>query len=156
MDQQFGFIYPAFINEFSDQEVSNYKELGIDIDSYLNHASELLNQDFSVEAITKNNFPYNELSPQVLAYCLSCSVTDFLKNKLGNPSIIAGYSMGLYAALYCGNAITFQNGLIIIKAAFELMKESAGDNKYGVATIVGLDRADINKILNRFPRCHYY
>jgi len=64
-----------------------------------------------------------------------------------NPDDIAGYSMGLYACLYCGGAITFKQGLDLIRKAYDLIKETTDHLDAGMGSIVGLSREDINGLI---------
>ena len=75
-----------------------------------------------------------------MSYIFSCAVSDLLKSKQVYPDYISGYSMGIYAALYCGQSVTFTEGLDLIKKAFELIKLTTQEMDTGMASIVGVYR----------------
>ncbi len=55
--------------------------------------------------------------------------------------------MGLYAALYCGQSVTFTEGLSLIKRAFELIKDATNQAETGMGSIVGLSKEDVLNLL---------
>jgi len=55
--------------------------------------------------------------------------------------------MGIYAALfYCGS-VTFKDGLMLVKSAWEKISKVTADGKYGMGMIVGLSEPDILDLL---------
>jgi malonyl CoA-acyl carrier protein transacylase len=57
--------------------------------------------------------------------------------------------MGFYSALFHSEAISFQDGILLIQKAYELINNDLKKQKYTMASIVGLDLNDINKILKK-------
>jgi [acyl-carrier-protein] S-malonyltransferase len=56
--------------------------------------------------------------------------------------------MGIYAGLcYCG-AVTFRDGLLLVKSAWEAISKVTAEGKYGMGMIVGLSEEDILALLN--------
>jgi [acyl-carrier-protein] S-malonyltransferase len=137
------FIFPAFISEYSGNEQEILRCYSDDFDTLLEKASVHLGIDLTTFDIVQNTFQDHELNTQFISYIFSCAVSDILKAKKVKPDYISGYSMGLYAALYCGQAISFADGLSLIKKVFELIKISTGNIETGMGSIVGLSKEDI-------------
>jgi [acyl-carrier-protein] S-malonyltransferase len=138
-----GFIFPAFVSEYSGNEPEILRRYSDDFDVLLKKASVHLGIDLTTFDIFHNNFQDHELNTQFISYIFSCAVSNLLKSKQTVPEYISGYSMGLYAALYCGQAITFTEGLDLIRKAFDLMKESTKKIDTSMGSIVGLSKEDI-------------
>jgi [acyl-carrier-protein] S-malonyltransferase len=141
------FIFPAFVSEYAGNEpemLRNYPDVFEDL---MVKASAHLIVDFTKFDIIQNNFRNHELNTQYISYLFSCAIADILKKKKVIPDYLAGYSMGLYAALYSGNAINFLQGLDLIALAYRLIKESTTDTSTGMASIVGLSKDDILEMI---------
>jgi [acyl-carrier-protein] S-malonyltransferase len=61
----------------------------------------------------------------------------------------AGHSLGEYAALVAGDAITFEGGLRAVAARGEAMHEAARTTSGGMAAILGLEFDDASEIAER-------
>ncbi|HET89472.1 MAG TPA: [acyl-carrier-protein] S-malonyltransferase [Chloroflexi bacterium] len=62
------------------------------------------------------------------------------------PSFVAGHSMGEFSALVAANALSFQDGLMLVRERGRLMKQAGEQNPGGMAAILGLDRAALEAI----------
>lgn len=88
-----------------------------------------------------------ELADQVVLHTVNCSIGEFLLKQGINPSIICGYSMGIYSALVCGKAISFENGLDMVQNAYFIMKKSLKDKCGAMAAIIGLNRNELESVI---------
>ena len=59
--------------------------------------------------------------------------------------VFAEHSMGIYAALVAARAMSLSQGLDIVRLAGELIDEVATKGDYGMASIIGLERDEINR-----------
>jgi len=67
-------------------------------------------------------------------------------DRLGSPDMVAGHSLGEYSALAAAGALTFEDGLRIVRLRGELMA-GAGDERPGtMAAILGMDDADVEQL----------
>jgi malonyl CoA-acyl carrier protein transacylase len=57
--------------------------------------------------------------------------------------------MGLYAALYTGGVIHFDEGIHLIIQAYNISKSVVGDIDSGMGSIIGLTEEEINEIINK-------
>lgn len=78
------------------------------------------------------------LYTQPCLYVISAILTDLLKEKGLSPSVVAGHSLGEYAALYAAGVFDFEAGLRLVKRRAELMEEASGGK---MVALVGFDRA---------------
>lgn len=142
-------IFPAFGNEYIGNEnkiISNYSDIA---DNLLNSASNLLNINFTNNPFSKEENSFNELSSQYLTYIFSCILSNILKNnKTKLSEHIAGYSMGIYAALYHAESISFEDGLLLIKNAYQFILKTLNNKKFSMGTIIGLEYNNVKEIIN--------
>jgi [acyl-carrier-protein] S-malonyltransferase len=141
------FIFPAFINEYPENPFSGLQELQNRFQELLTEASSLVDRDLAGFDFISNHFLWDELKTQYLTYTFSCAVGDILNGKKILPAYSAGYSMGIYAALFHAKVVTFAEGLFMIRNAYETIRNIVQDSKYGMCSIIGLNREDINSII---------
>jgi [acyl-carrier-protein] S-malonyltransferase len=86
------------------------------------------------------------LKLQVASYLLSMVSFDQYQRENGHWDIITEHSMGIYAALVAGGAVTFEDGLAITKG-IGLILEKAGEKiPGGMAAIIGLEGEAVKEI----------
>ena len=66
-----------------------------------------------------------------------------------NPAYVAGHSLGELTALTVSNALTYADGLKLVRTRGELMKEAGRLNPGGMAAIMGLDIPTLDRICMR-------
>ncbi|NOZ10591.1 MAG: ACP S-malonyltransferase [Gammaproteobacteria bacterium] len=62
------------------------------------------------------------------------------------PSIMAGHSLGEYAALVCGGAMNFIDGVSLVEARAKYMQEAVPAGAGGMAAILGLDDDQVGEV----------
>jgi len=65
------------------------------------------------------------------------------------PAYVAGHSLGELTALVAANAVTFADGLKLVRTRGELMKEAGRMNPGGMAAIMGLDIPTLDRLCLR-------
>jgi len=85
-------------------------------------------------------------------YAFSCAMYDTCRARGVNADLLAGYSFGIYAALYASGALSFTDGLAAVGRAFDLMDTVSRGRDYTMAITLGLTAGEIDAILSR----HYY
>jgi [acyl-carrier-protein] S-malonyltransferase len=73
----------------------------------------------------------------------SIAVDHLLKKNGMTPQAAAGHSLGEYSALVSAGALTFENGLKLVKIRGELMQHSGEKNPGTMAAILGITPEDI-------------
>jgi [acyl-carrier-protein] S-malonyltransferase len=66
-----------------------------------------------------------------------------------SPSFTAGHSLGEYSALVAAGALTFADGLRLVRERGRLMKEAGERNPGGMAAIIRLDDETVTNICQR-------
>lgn len=91
----------------------------------------------------------DSLSSQKLSYVVNCAICDLFKNSGIRMDYVVGYSMGIYAALYCGGICEFEDGLNILEKAFELIRSHCKSTSfaYEMAVVLGLTESEIHELL---------
>lgn len=59
------------------------------------------------------------------------------------PEAMAGHSLGEYSALVCGGALTFVDGVTLVRRRGQLMQEAVPRGRGAMAAILGLDDAAV-------------
>lgn len=85
---------------------------------------------------------------QSAIYTMSCACLGVFKEKFPEalPCAAAGLSLGEYAALCCGGAFTFEEGLKLLQKRADLMDECCRNTAGGMATALGCDAAVIEEV----------
>jgi [acyl-carrier-protein] S-malonyltransferase len=76
----------------------------------------------------------------------SMAVMSALPSSASKPDMVAGHSLGEYSALAAAGAISFEEGLSVVRLRGELMAK-AGDIRPGaMAAILGMEDADVESL----------
>lgn len=75
----------------------------------------------------------------------SVCLTNIVQKKL-TPSYTAGHSLGEYSALVCAGALTFEEGLKLVKLRGELMQKAGEEQKGTMAAVMGLEPQKLEEI----------
>ena len=59
------------------------------------------------------------------------------------PTVLAGHSLGEYAALVCSGALDFADALKLVELRGQLMQEASQGQQAGMAAIIGLDERGV-------------
>ncbi|MGM0408478.1 MAG: ACP S-malonyltransferase, partial [Bacteroidota bacterium] len=141
------FVFPAFITSFTLKELDVLYTNKVDLNQYIQRASNTLNIDLPDFDYHTDFYKKDELLSQIIAYTFSCAFSDLLFKKDIQPDYVAGYSMGIYASLYSIGAIGFEGGIKVILKAFQLVNELSSTGKFGMGAIIGLSFNDIRDII---------
>ena len=140
------FLYPG--------QASQYVGMGKDLYEQFNRAKEIFDQanellNFDLSKICFEG-PEEELKQtqvtQPAIFIHSIIVTELLAEQNICPAMAAGHSLGEYSALVAAGAISFEDGVRIVKQRGELMQH-AGETQPGtMAAIIGLTGQDVVEI----------
>ena len=150
MRQKLAFFYPAFVLKYTGKEISILERNKVPFSRKLSEASDYTGANLSDFDIVNNNYLGDELKNQYLSYIFSCSFSDILKENKIEADYIAGFSMGIYAALYKAGSIDFRTGLLIIKDVFYTIKEILAGKDFSMASVIGFSEEEISTYLQKF------
>ncbi len=151
-ETQSAFIFPAFTRDYRDHPGDNLPGFEQQFNLLLKAAPQLTAPPFPGFRFAEMTAPHEELPNQYLTYLYSCAASRTLRTRHFTPAFSAGYSMGIYAALFDAGAISFETGLELIRLAYETVSGELKNRQFGMATVIGLDRKDIEQLtLQRKP-----
>ncbi len=150
MRQRLAFLYPAFVLKYTGKEISILERNKVPFAKKLSEASDYTGAYLSDFDIVNNNYLGDELKNQYLSYIFSCSFSDILKENGVEADYIAGFSMGIYAALYQAGSIDFRTGLFIIKDVFYTIKDILAGKDFSMASVIGFSKEEISTYLEKF------
>lgn len=141
------FIFPAFVSDYLGNEIQILESFSDVFLYYLDKLSVVSGEDFQNFSLDNPLFTEDELRSQLISYLFSCSLSDILSNKKIIPDYLAGYSMGLYAAMYTGKVIDFEGGIKLIKNAYLFSKSVIGDINSGMGSVIGLTKVELEQLI---------
>ena len=83
---------------------------------------------------------------QPAVFTLSVMVSALLAEQGIKPQVVAGHSLGEYAALVASGILSFEEGLKIVQIRGRLLQESAAKHPGTMAAIIGLDDEKVKSI----------
>ncbi|MDZ7672236.1 MAG: ACP S-malonyltransferase [Halanaerobiales bacterium] len=87
---------------------------------------------------------------QPAIFTVSMIAYELLKKEGIEPEMVAGHSLGEYAALCAAGVFDFETGLKLVRKRGELMASAVTDGSEGtMAAIIALDQSKIEKICNK-------
>ncbi len=88
------------------------------------------------------------INTQPALFVHSIAVLQTIRSMSGNlvPSFVAGHSMGELSALVAAGALSFSDGLKLVRARGELMKRAGDLSPGGMAAVMGLDIPQIEAL----------
>lgn len=89
----------------------------------------------------------DDLQDQYTCYVDNCAVGSILKKRNIAGDYVAGYSMGMFAALYHSSAVSFEDGLRLLHHTCKFVHEAIGDAEYGMGAVVGLTPDEIRTLI---------
>jgi malonyl CoA-acyl carrier protein transacylase len=148
-ENHLAFIFPAFTNDYNDHPARNMPGFGDRFREFLLKASGSVDPELAGFQFNGPDYLNDELRTQYMTYIYSCTAASLLRDEGFNPGVSAGYSMGIYAALFDAGAVSFETGLELIRFAYQCLRESLQGGSFGMGTIIGLDRKDIQHLIDR-------
>lgn len=144
------FVFPGQGSQalgMADQLLLDYPEAK----QRFEQASDILGYDIA-DLIT--NGPVEKLNQteitQPALMVVSVAVWDqWIKEGGPQPSFAAGHSFGEYSALVCSGAMSFADGIAIVRFRGRFMQEAAPSDGGAVAAILGLDAPALEEICSQ-------
>jgi [acyl-carrier-protein] S-malonyltransferase len=111
-------------------------------------ASEFAQFDFIKFIVEPNENPIDPINNQIFTFAYSLGVDRTLKEHGCFPEMVAGFSLGIYAALCSAGAVTLSDGLKMVQTAYELMERESRSAEFGMSAIVGLSDSDTAELID--------
>jgi [acyl-carrier-protein] S-malonyltransferase len=89
----------------------------------------------------------DDLQEHYLAYVGGAALGSLLKKRGIGRDYVAGYSMGLFAALYESQSVSFEDGLRLLRHVCTVAHAAVEGGAYGMGVIVGLASDEIAALI---------
>jgi malonyl CoA-acyl carrier protein transacylase len=150
MDQlnKIAVVFPAFGIKYLGDEILRISYYGPDLIELSLLAKEITG--FNPDLVLENHDGAfsNELDSQIASYIISAASSNVVRRHGICGRFAAGYSMGIYAALYHAGVYDFATGLNVLIKAYNLVCEAGRGSRFLSGQIAGLDRKDISSIIS--------
>jgi [acyl-carrier-protein] S-malonyltransferase len=151
MNSKVACLFPAFAMKYRDFS----REC---LDGHQENAGRLLDRAALVVEIDKRKFErpdeftlddtlQNDLQDHYVSYIDNCAIGSLLESSGVAGDYVAGYSMGLFAALYYSSAVSFEDGLKLMHFTCTFAHQALEDGHYGMGAIVGLTVEEVGKLI---------
>jgi len=141
--KKIGFLFPAFAMKFVGSHPLYQEEL----ERLLSLASKLVPIDLKRFEEMAAGIIEDELQAHYFCYINNGVVSTIFKTQNIIPDYLAGYSMGLFSALCRSQAVSFEDGLLLMHNYYNVALHSMDDKKYGVGIIVGLTYESVDRLI---------
>ncbi len=151
MSKKTAFLFPAFAMKYKGRARPCPDGLRDEVAGFLEKAAEVVEIDTAKfegpdrpdcgDGLKQN------LHQQVACYVNSCAVGSLLKKKKVPCDYVAGYSMGLFAALSHSSAVSFQDGLRLMQRTCTFAYEAVESGQYGMCVVMGLTAEQVGTLI---------
>ena len=80
------------------------------------------------------------------ALCSQVGTTEYMEWGEIIPDVVAGHSLGEYSALVCAGALSFPDGLRLVRERGQAMQEAVPDGQGAMAAILGASREQVEDL----------
>jgi [acyl-carrier-protein] S-malonyltransferase len=143
-NNKIGFIFPAFAMKFTGN-LSLYKN---EVDELTALAARRVPIDAKrFEEMTAGTIE-DELQAHYFCYINSGVISAIMKKLNINADYVAGYSMGLFAALSHAEAVSFEEGLLLMHNTYNTALSCIDEKRYGMGVVVGLTYDSVDRLIS--------
>jgi malonate decarboxylase epsilon subunit len=115
----------------------------------LQEASQVLGYD--VLALDTEQALSSTVSVQLAIFISGVAATRIIQAEGVKPDVVAGLSVGAFAAAVAAGALAFKDGLSLVKSRAELM-EKTYPKGYGLAAVIGLSETHLSQIVSEINK----
>ena len=131
---------PGMLHQLSDRAETT---------STLQESSQVLGRD--VLTLDTEQALSSTVAVQLALFVSGVAATRIMQAEGVKPDVVAGLSVGAFAAAVAAGALAFKDGLDLVKARAELM-ERAYPKGYGLAAVIGLTETHLSQIVSEINR----
>lgn len=147
MSQKVACLFPAFAMKYKDFNRDCLHGYRHEAERFLAAASAVVEIDMRKferpDEFVLDDPLQDDLQEQYVCYVDSCTIGSLLKGSRVACDYVAGYSMGLFAALYHGEAVSFEDGLRLIHHTCTFAHQAVESGGYAMGVIVGLTADEV-------------
>ena len=147
--KKLAFVFPPFASDYPDDPFINLGGFDDCFRKYLIRAAEFADPELIQFDAKLRSFLDDELKTQYISYIQSCALISWFRSKEVSPAYCSGYSMGIYAALFQSEVISFLDGLVLIRQAYKEIQKVIGQKKFSMCAIIGLNLDDLEQLISK-------
>lgn len=92
-----------------------------------------------------------ELAYQLSVFAGSVSTLHALREAGVEPDVVAGHSLGEYAAAYAAGGLTLEDAAWLVAERDRLMNAASRENPGGMVALIGADPREVAEVVEGFP-----
>jgi len=143
------FVFPGQGTQLKETDVRYILSLP-NASDFIKKSSSLLDLDME-DLLLRGISPKDTEISQIVTYILSLSLFYTLEASGLSADVVAGHSLGEYSALTASGAISFEDGLKIVRERGRIMAEACREIRGGMIAVIGLDREDVLEAIKDVP-----
>lgn len=141
-----GMIFPGYTSQFVGMGKELYDQSRL-MQEYFEEASNCLNVNFVKLCFASSDAELSKLyNASTSLFLVSSSITALLKEAGVKPDLVAGYGIGIYAALFAAHGINVPDGLYLLAKFSQLYDEFCGARQLRIVQVTGLSAAKAQAI----------
>jgi [acyl-carrier-protein] S-malonyltransferase len=148
-NSKIAFVFPGIGVALSDHESLLYSEYPSVYAPFFEEGSALAGIDFTETLLSGTVTELGEREIQIFIYCFSAGTFHIYARHNVHPELVAGYSFGIYTALYAAKVFSFSDGLAILDKAYMLMAQIEQEKPAGISAVIGLALPDLSDIVEK-------
>jgi trans-AT polyketide synthase/acyltransferase/oxidoreductase domain-containing protein len=135
------YIFPGTAVEWSGHEAAFWATRAAAFEEAVRLAEQVSGE--ALLPVFGRDHAFGDRAAQFLTYAFSCTAFDLLTEKVGPPAFAAGYSMGIYAAVYAAGGCSFLTGLDLVAEAYEVMASLLKPGDTALGAVVGFTAKEL-------------
>ena len=143
------FVFPGQGTQLKETDVRYILSLP-NASDFIKKSSSLLDLDIE-DLLLRGISPKDTEISQIVTYILSLSLFYTLEARGLSADVVAGHSLGEYSALTASGAISFEDGLKIVRERGRIMAEACREIRGGMIAVIGLDIEDVLEAIKGIP-----
>lgn len=144
-----GMMFPGYGSQFAGMTKELYDESRL-VQEYFEEASNCLNVNFVKLCFASSDVELGQIPDAYTAnFLASCALAAQLKSEGIEPSLVAGYNLGEYAAICSVGGFTFPDGLYLLNKYASLYQAMLPNVQYALLQINGAPEGSIEKLCKK-------
>lgn len=151
------FIFPGQGSQYVGMGKDLYEKYEIVKNTYA-EAEEALGFDIAKMTFESEDINKTEYTQPVLV-TMGVALMRLVQEYGIKADMTAGLSLGEYAALVCGNVLTFKDAVSLVRKRGQFMQECIPDGEWRMAAIIGLEDSVVENVckeIDGFVKCANY